>query len=284
MGDATPSGIATFRAAAARNGAVRKSDEIGKSTARRSKRVRGGASRRLRGTLSTRGAKRVAFGASARSTRRGQVRPEVRRSVRSISRHFRAKSGSTELSASTRESRRPFHHAPRSRVATATPPRHAPSSAAARPTCQFRHFCAPHHLALSGAQRCNAGRYSEPYSQTRSHSALPRAGARRTPSGDTRALRYRKRSVFTCAFFGCARREVASGARCRRGPPTPSARGRYAARARLRATTGPFDASELSESAQVAKSAAAPACGIVSSSCTSSSTSAASSASSARAR
>ena len=79
--------------------------------------------------------------------------PEVSEDAPDTLSHFRAKFGNVELSSPTRPGRRPFHHAPRSRVGTTTTPRHAHPSAAAQPTCQFRHFCAPRHLALAGAQR-----------------------------------------------------------------------------------------------------------------------------------
>ncbi len=131
----------------ARDGAVCKSDETGKSAAGRSRRVRGGARGRLRAAISERDGIRDGFDASARSNRSVQMWPG---SAGRCSGHIGAllvDVGRVELSAPTRQRRRVLHHPPRSRVAPAAPPRRAPSSAAAKPTCQFRHFCARSRFA-----------------------------------------------------------------------------------------------------------------------------------------
>ena len=90
MGDATPSGIATFRVAAARNGVARKSDETGKSAARRPRGVSGVPPWGSRRAISAGCANRTAFGALVRSARSIHIRP---RSATKCPEHLRALPG-----------------------------------------------------------------------------------------------------------------------------------------------------------------------------------------------
>ena len=126
----------------ARDGPVRKSDETGKSAAGRSRRVRGEAAWRVRRAISAGCANRAAFGALVRSTRSIRIWPG---SAGRCSGHFGAlpvELARAELSAPTRQRRRVLHRASRACRGGGAMPRRAPSSTAARPTCQFRHFCA----------------------------------------------------------------------------------------------------------------------------------------------